>query len=92
MSWWKNGQKSAVGQNAEGWRTGHWVFYDQQGVKTGEQDFVHGNFDGKRVQYYGNGKVKMEEVYANGKQLSMKTFDQNGLAIPPEQLGVVVRK
>ncbi|MFT3839174.1 MAG: hypothetical protein QM723_19485 [Myxococcaceae bacterium] len=92
IAWWPNGQQQAVGQNEEGWRTGHWVFFDQNGVKTGDTDFVHGDFHGKRIQYWSNGKVMMEEQYDHGRQLSVKTFDQNGVAIAPQQLGVQVRK
>lgn len=89
---WTNGQKQAVGQYEEGWRSGHWTFYDANGVKTGDTDFIHGDFHGKRIQYWANGKVMMEEQYDHGRQLSVKTFDQNGVAIAPQQLGVQVRK
>lgn len=91
VAWWPNGKMQAQGQYEEGWRSGHWVIFDQHGVKTGETDFLHGDFHGKRVQFWANGKVMMEEVYDHGRQLSVKTFDQNGAPIAPQAAGVVVR-
>jgi hypothetical protein len=91
VAWWPNGKMQAQGQNDEGWRTGHWVFWDPNGVKTGETDFIHGDFHGKRVQFWPNGKVMMEEVYDHGRQISVKTFDQSGLPIAPQQAGVKLR-
>ena len=92
LSFWSNGQKQSVGQYEEGWRSGHWVYFDQNGIKTAEIDFVHGDYSGRRVQYYPNGQIKMDETYDHGKQLTMKTFDQNGAAISPQQLGVRATK
>lgn len=92
IAYWANGQQQAVGQHEEGWQVGHWVFFDANGVKTGDTDFIHGQFHGKRIQYWANGKVMMEEQYDHGRQLSVKTFDQNGAPIAPQQLGVQVRK
>ncbi len=91
VAWWPNGQKQAEGQNEEGWRSGHWVIWDQSGVKSAEIDFLHGDFHGKRVQFWPNGKVMMEELYDHGRQQSVKTFDQNGVAIAPQAAGVQVR-
>jgi len=92
IAYWPNGQQQALGQYEEGWRSGHWSYFDGNGTKTGETDFVHGDFHGKRVQFWANGRVMMEEQYDHGRQLSVKTFDQNGAPIAPQQLGVQVRK
>ncbi len=92
VAYWPDGAKQAEGQYEEGFRNGHWIFFDEKGVKTGETDFMHGNYHGHRVQFWPNGRVMMEEEYDHGRQTSLKTFDQNGAAIAPQQLGVQVRK
>jgi antitoxin component YwqK of YwqJK toxin-antitoxin module len=92
IAYWPDGSKQAEGQYSEGWRSGHWVFFDQHGVKTGETEFARGDYNGRRITYYPNGQIQMDETYDHGKQLSLKTFDQNGAAVAPAQLGVRATK
>ncbi|RKI70050.1 hypothetical protein D7X55_10460 [Corallococcus sp. AB049A] len=63
---WPNGQKQSDGQYLNGFRSGHWTFWDANGVKTGETDFAEGDYHGTRVQYFANGKPKMVEQYQKG--------------------------
>jgi antitoxin component YwqK of YwqJK toxin-antitoxin module len=66
VDFWANGQKQSEGQFLNGFRTGHWTFWDATGVKTGETDFAEGDYHGTRVQFFANGKPKMIEQYKKG--------------------------
>ncbi|NOK19381.1 toxin-antitoxin system YwqK family antitoxin [Corallococcus carmarthensis] len=66
VDYWSNGQKQSEGQFLNGFRTGHWTFWDANGVKTGETDFAAGDYHGTRVQFFANGKPKMIEQYRKG--------------------------
>ncbi|WP_375757955.1 toxin-antitoxin system YwqK family antitoxin [Corallococcus exercitus] len=66
VDFWANGQKQAEGQYLNGFRSGRWTFWDANGVKTGETEFVAGDYHGTRVQYFANGKPKMIEQYRKG--------------------------
>ena len=75
----KNGTVHAKGQYLAGGRTGHWVFFNEKGVKTHEIDFVNDNFDGQRVEFHPNGQKKTVELYARGLPTApMATFDETG--------------
>ncbi len=74
-----NGQKRAEGQYENNARSGRWTFYDEKGAKTGETDFLAGNYHGRRVEFFPNGKPKLEETWVNGKrQGEVRTYDQMG--------------
>ena len=62
-----SGKVEAVGQAEHGMRSGNWSFYDEAGVLVGETEFKNGDFDGRRVFYTADGKVKSEERYSAGK-------------------------
>ncbi|MFP2901565.1 toxin-antitoxin system YwqK family antitoxin [Corallococcus sp. 4LFB] len=66
VDFWPNGQKQSEGLYLNGFRSGHWTYWDANGVKTGETEFVAGDYHGERVQYFANGKPKMIEQYRNG--------------------------
>ncbi|WP_158617644.1 toxin-antitoxin system YwqK family antitoxin [Corallococcus sp. CA049B] len=66
VDFWPNGQKQSEGQYLEGFRSGHWTYWDANGVKTGETDFAAGDYHGTRVQFFANGKPKMIEQYQKG--------------------------
>jgi|GEM_PF-1027544 len=66
VAFWANGQKQAEGQNKDGFRSGIWTFWDESGAKTGETEFVRGNYHATRVEFYANGKKKTEEQWNNG--------------------------
>lgn len=68
VDFWSNGQKQSEGQYQEGSRTGHWTFWDANGVKTGETTFTAGNYHGARVEFYSNGNKKLEQRWVNGKR------------------------
>ncbi|MBS1152408.1 MAG: repeat-containing protein [Myxococcaceae bacterium] len=78
----KNGTVHSRGQYLAGGRTGHWVFFDEKGIKTHEIDFKNDNFDGQRVEFHPNGQKKAVEVYARGVLTApVATFDQLGAPI-----------
>ena len=78
----KNGTVHARGQYLGGSRTGHWVFFNERGVKTHEIDFKNDNFDGQRVEFHPNGQKKAVEVYARGVLTApITTFDERGAPI-----------
>ena len=77
----RNGTVHAKGQYNAAGRTGHWVFFNEKGIKTHEIDFVNDNFDGQRVEFYPNGQRKAVELYARGLPTApIATFDERGAA------------
>jgi hypothetical protein len=81
VSFYNSGKVEAVGQMDEGMRTGKWVFFDETGRKTGETEFAHGEYHGRRVEFLADGKLKFEENWVNGKRQGVqKQFDANGVA------------
>jgi hypothetical protein len=68
ISLYNSGKVEAVGQSEEGTRTGKWVFFTEAGVKTGETEFLKGDYHGRRVEYLANGAMKFEENWVNGKR------------------------
>lgn len=79
VAYWPNGAKQSVGQYADGFRTGRWVFYDQAGAVTGETWFKAGSYDGPRVELYPDGRKRLEEQWVAGKrQGPQKTWDAAG--------------
>lgn len=80
ISFYGDGKVEAIGQNEEGFRSGKWVFFDQQGNKVGETEFLKGDYHGRRVELTVDGKLKTEQFWVNGKrQGTQKTFDANGV-------------
>src|SRR5437870_3099925 len=69
LSLYKSGAVEAVGFSDHGLRTGNWRFYDEKGVLVGETEFKRGNFDGRRVFYFPDGRVKSEELYYAGRRV-----------------------
>lgn len=75
------GHVVAVGQMEDSFATGTWKFFDAEGRLTGVTSFAKGEFNGLRVLYAADGKVKSEESWVNGKrQGAQKAFDVAGLA------------
>jgi hypothetical protein len=84
ISLYPNGKVEAVGQVEEGFRTGKWTFFDEQGVKTGEAEFLKGDFNGRRAFFNPDGSLKAEENWVKGlRQGPQKTF-LNGVATVTE--------
>ena len=78
----RNGTVHAKGQYNAAGRTGHWVFFNEKGIKTHEIDFVNDNFDGQRVEFHPNGQKKAVELYARGVLTApVATFDERGTQI-----------
>jgi hypothetical protein len=79
VAYWPNGQKQAEGQYDEGFRSGHWVYFDEQGVKNEEINFKMGDYDGQLVEFWPNGQKKLEENYQMGRrQGAHVSYDQAG--------------
>lgn len=79
VAFWANGQKQAVGQNKDGFPSGLWTFWDENGLKTGETEFVRGNYHGTRVEFYANGQKKGEEQWSNGTREGISVaYAENG--------------
>ncbi|MBN9686694.1 MULTISPECIES: toxin-antitoxin system YwqK family antitoxin [unclassified Corallococcus] len=86
VDYWANGQKQSEGQYQDGFRTGRWTFWDANGVKTGETEFVAGDYHGTRVQYFANGKPKMIEEYRKGlRSGSVQELNENGQLVRQSQ-------
>ena len=68
VSFYASGKVEAVGQTEHGMRSGKWSFYDEAGVLVGETEFKNGDFDGRRVFYFPDGRVKSEERWVAGIQ------------------------
>lgn len=84
ISFYASGRVEAIGQAEDGFRTGKWVFYDEQGIKTGETEFLKGDFHGRRVFFNPDGTLKSEENWVKGmRQGPQKTF-VNGVATVTE--------
>ena len=80
VSFDNQGHVVAVGQMEEGARTGTWKYFDAAGVQTGATDFRQGDYNGRRVEFLTNGKLKFEENWVNGKrQGPQKAFDAAGV-------------
>lgn len=81
VSFDNGGHVVAVGQMEESYRTGTWKFFDAAGKLIGTTGFLKGEYNGLRVEYQADGKLKFEENWVNGKrQGPQKTFDAAGLA------------
>jgi hypothetical protein len=77
-----NGSKEAEGMSEDGFRTGLWTFYNEQGRKTGTATFKHSNFHGEVVELYENGKVKKVEQYSEGlREGTAKEFSVDGTLV-----------
>ncbi|RYZ37058.1 MAG: hypothetical protein EOO71_29535 [Myxococcaceae bacterium] len=61
-----NGKKAAVGQYANGFKTGTWSFFDEAGNEYGKTEFRESNYHGKRYLYFASGKPHFIEEYQNG--------------------------
>ena len=73
------GHVVAVGQMEESFATGNWKFYDAAGNLTGTTSFLKGEFNGMRVLFGADGKIKSEELWVNGRrQGAQKAFDALG--------------
>jgi len=68
ISLYASGKVAAVGQTEHGMRHGKWAFYDESGVLVGETEFKNGDFDGRRVFYTPDGRIKSEERWVAGVQ------------------------
>jgi len=74
-----NGTKQAEGSSEDGFRTGLWTLYDEQGHKTGTAMFKRSNFHGEVVEFHANGKVRKVENYSQGlRHGTAKEFSEDG--------------
>lgn len=73
VSLYASGKVEAIGESVDGERSGHWVFFDESGAKTGEADFLKGDYHGQRVEYARDGSVKVRENWARGQLVERAT-------------------
>ncbi|XXF80473.1 hypothetical protein P2318_12175 [Myxococcaceae bacterium GXIMD 01537] len=79
VSFHPNGQKKAVGQNVDGFRTGLWTFYAEDGSKVGTANFKGGNYHGEVVELFPSGKVRKVEQFAEGlRHGTVKEYAEDG--------------
>ncbi|NTX52444.1 toxin-antitoxin system YwqK family antitoxin [Myxococcus sp. CA039A] len=79
VDFWANGKKQSEGQYKDGFRSGHWTFYDANGVKTGETQFENNDYHGKRVEFHPNGAKKLEQSWVKGKREGVEaTYTEDG--------------
>lgn len=83
-SYFPNGKKSAEGQYVDGFRSGLWTFYSEDGQVRGRTEFQGGNYHGKHVEYFPNGKQRLVEEFASGRR--------NGLSQEFSEEGKLVRQ
>jgi len=77
--WPGSGARQAIGQYADGLRTGKWVYFDEKGVKLYDYEFKADDYDGLHVEYWPNGQKKLEETWVRGlRQGAQRTFDPAG--------------
>ncbi|ATB41163.1 hypothetical protein CYFUS_006627 [Cystobacter fuscus] len=77
-----NGTKQAEGMSEDGFRTGLWTFYNEQGRKTGSATFKHSNFHGEVVELHENGKIKKVDQYIEGlREGTAKEFSADGTLV-----------
>ncbi len=80
ISFYPSGKVEAVGQSDEGFRSGKWAFFDENGNKRGETEFLKGNYHGRRVELTAEGKLTLEENWVHGRRQGLqKTFDAAGV-------------
>ncbi|WP_157775661.1 toxin-antitoxin system YwqK family antitoxin [Melittangium boletus] len=79
VSFYANGQKSAEGQFVDGFRSGSWTFYTQDGQVRSRIEFSVGNYHGRREEYFPNGRLRTVESYVHGKLDGLvKEFSSDG--------------
>jgi|SRR6218665_87260 len=79
VSFYANGQKNSEGQYVDGFRSGSWIFYAQDGQVRSRVEFQAGNYHGRREEYFPNGKLHTVESYVNGKLDGLvKEFSSDG--------------
>jgi hypothetical protein len=79
QSFWANGVRKSQGQYLDGLRTGAWAFFDEQGAKSLEIEFKADEFHGRRVEYFPNGTVRVEQTWVEGRrQGEQKVTDEKG--------------
>lgn len=78
IKFYPSGKVEAVGQSDHGMRSGKWAFYDEAGVLVGETEFKNGDFDGRRVFFTPDGKVKSEERWVAGVQQGLAVSGGTG--------------
>jgi hypothetical protein len=75
----EKGKKAAEGQTENGFRTGLWTFFDENGNKVGTAVFKGGNYHGEVVELFPSGKVRKVEQYAEGlRHGTVKEFSEDG--------------
>jgi len=84
ISLYASGKVEAVGQAEDGFRTGKWTFFNEQGVKTGETEFLKGDFNGRRAFFNADGSLKAEENWVKGMRQGPQTTFVNGVATVTE--------
>jgi hypothetical protein len=92
---YKSGGNHTLGECKGGMRTGRWQYFDPQGKKTAEIDFLEGDYHGVRVEYFANGQRKFEHRYERGRLTSQKSYDQKGTLLtqgPTAPVPTVVKK
>mgnify|MGYP002648151790 CR=1 FL=1 len=78
-SFYPNGQKSSEGQFVDGFRSGSWTFYSDDGQVRSRIEFQGGNYHGKREEFFPNGKLRIVEMYVAGKLNGLvKEFSEDG--------------
>ncbi|MBJ6762136.1 hypothetical protein JGU66_15290 [Myxococcaceae bacterium JPH2] len=61
-----NGQVAAIGQYADGFKTGTWFFYDELGKEYSRTEFRENKYHGQRILFYSSGQRHFVEEYRDG--------------------------
>ena len=73
----RNGEKKEAGAIKNGFQTGMWNAWDEDGNKWFSGSYQHGREHGKWIGYHVNGEKKYEGDYENGLQAGKWTYYNN---------------
>ncbi len=73
-----NKQVKLEGELKDDKRTGHWVYYYENGVKWSEGNYVNGLAEGKFIIRYDDGNHWMDIYYKNGEKTKEIIYDKSG--------------
>ncbi len=77
--WYENGQKRIEENYKDGGKTGLVTIWFENGQKREEGYLKNGIKDGLYTEWYENGQKKNETNYKDGKVISEKRWDEDGM-------------
>jgi len=75
---WPNGNVRSKGEIKNSWNEGLWTFYDENGEKYSEVEFLSGLITGAAKRLYNNGTIRTYTYQKNIKQGESSFYDTSG--------------